>query len=207
MKTDSFQTKTFASAEKFRAWLDRNHHRVEGLWLRYFKKGSGKKSITYAEALDQALCFGWIDGQVKPFDADSWLQRFTPRRARSKWSWRNTQYVERLTAAGLMQPGGLATVEAAKADGRWAAAYPSPRQAEPPEDFLIELRKNPRAFAYFQTLNRANIYAIVYRLQPTAKPETRTRRLALILKMLGEGKAFHPQTTAKKKPAAGNPKA
>ena len=198
MKENTLQTRAFASPDKFRTWLGKNYNRVEGIWLRFFKKASGKKSITYAQALDQALCFGWIDGQIKPFDAGSWVQRYTPRRTRSIWSQRNTRHVERLTASGLMQPSGIAAIEAAKADGRWAAAYSSPRNAEPPEDFLVELRRNAQAFAFFQTLNRANIYAIVYRLQTAKKPETRARRLAQILKMLGEEKTFHPQGAKKK---------
>ena len=186
------KTLAFSSPQKFRCWLEKNHGLAEGIWLRFFKKASGKKSITYAEALDQALCFGWIDGQLKPFDADSWIQRYTPRRARSAWSERNTLHIERLTKAGLMEPPGQAAVEAARKDGRWAAAYASPRHATAPEDFLVELRKNPRALAFYQTLNRANLYAIVYRLQTAKKPETRARRRKLILEMLAEEKCFHP---------------
>src|SRR5579863_993021 len=126
----------FKTSADFRFWLDKNHAKSDGLWLRIFKKDVGEKSVTYAEALDQALCQGWIDGQKKPFDQLSWLQKFTPRRARSGWSKLNTQHVERLTKAGAMAPAGLKAVEAAKADGRWKAAYASPRNASPPEDFL-----------------------------------------------------------------------
>src|SRR5579871_1539577 len=132
------QTLHFRSPVDFRQWLEENHTKSEGIWLRIFKKDSHEKSLTYAEALDQALCYGWIDGQKKPFDELSWLQKFTPRRAGSGWSKLNTQHVERLTKAGVMAPAGLKAVEAAKADGRWEAAYASPKSAIPPEDFLKE---------------------------------------------------------------------
>ena len=186
------ETLHFKTSAEFRRWLEKNHAGPDGFWMRFFKKAAPVKSVTYAEGLDQALCFGWIDGQVKPFDEHSWLQRFTPRRARSKWSKRNTDHVERLTKAGLMAPAGLKAVEAAKADGRWAAAYASPRNAVAPADFLKALAENQRAQAFFATLNRANIYAIYYRLETAKKPETREKRMRLILAMLDEGKAFHP---------------
>src|SRR5258708_6808416 len=139
----------FKSSADFRRWLEKNHARSDGIWLRYFKKHSGEKSLTYAEALDQALCYGWIDSQAKPFDELSWLQKYTPRRSKSGWSKRNTQHVERLTNAGWMTPAGMKAVEAAKADGRWKAAYASPRYARPPEDFLKELGRNKKAKAFF----------------------------------------------------------
>ena len=182
----------FKTSADFRFWLEKNHAKSDGLWLRMFKKGTGEKSVTYAEALDQALCHGWIDSQVKSFDQLSWIQKFTPRRPGSGWSKLNTQHVERLTKAGAMAPAGLKAVEAAKADGRWKAAYASPKNASPPEDFLKELAKNKKAKAFFGTLNRANVYAIVYRLQTAKKPETREKRLKTILAMMEQGKAFHP---------------
>jgi len=181
----------FATPAKFRAWLAKNQDLTEGVWLRFFKKASGEKSLTYAEALDEALCQGWIDGQAKPHDEVSWIQRFTPRRPRGQWSRRNTLNAERLIAAGRMKPAGLRQIEAAKADGRWQAAYDSPRNAAPPEDFLRALEKDKKAKAFFATLNRANVYAIVYRLQTAKKPETREKRMALILGMLGRGEKFH----------------
>jgi len=185
------KTLAFKLAAEFRAWLANNHHEPAGIWLRIFKKDSGQKTVTYAEALDQALCFGWIDGQKKTFDEHSWIQRFTPRRARSGWSKINTQHVERLTIAGLMMPAGVKAVEAAKADGRWQAAYDSGRNAAPPEDFLAALGNNKKAKTFFETLNRANVYAIVYRLQTAKKPETRARRMENILAMLSRGEKFH----------------
>jgi len=186
------KTLAFKSAAEFRSWLETNHGKTDALWLRIFKKGSGEASVTYAEALDQALCHGWIDGQKRPHDDRSWLQKFTPRRAGSGWSKINTAHVERLSKAGQMAPAGLKAVEAAKADGRWQAAYDSPRNAAPAEDFLKALAKSKKAKAFFETLNRANIYAIVYRLQTAKKAETRKRRMKRILEMLERGEKFHP---------------
>ena len=181
----------FKSSADFREWLERHHAASDGLWLRIFKKGSGEKTVTYAEALDQALCYGWIDGQLKPLDAQSWLRKFTPRRPRSGWSKLNTQHVERLTKAGAMTPAGLQAVQTAEADGRWKGAYASPRNALPPEDFLKRLARNKQAKAFFETLNKANVYAIVYRLQTAKKPETREKRMQAILAMMTLGKRFH----------------
>jgi len=181
----------FKSAAVFRAWLVVNHAKCDGIWLRFFKKDSGKATVTYAQALDQALCFGWIDGQAKALDELSWIQKFTPRRARSGWSKRNTEHVERLTKDGLMMPAGLQAVAAAKADGRWHTAYDSPRNAKPPEDFLKALAKDKKAKSFFDGLNRANLYAIVYRLQTAKKPETRARRMEMIVAMMSRGEKFH----------------
>ena len=183
---------TFKSPVAFRTWLQKNHAASDGIWLRFFKRASLEKSLTRAEALDQALCYGWIDGQAKPCDEQSWFQKFTPRRPKSGWSKINTQHVERLNKTGAMTPAGLEAVKAAKADGRWKAAYDSPRNARPPEDFLKALEKNEKAKAFFKTLNRANVYSIVYRLQTAKKPETRQKRMKLILGMLGRGRKFHP---------------
>jgi len=185
------ETLAFKSATAFRRWLAAKHQNIDGIWLRMFKKNSGKKTVTYAEALDEALCFGWIDGQRKTFDELSFIQKFTPRRARSGWSRRNTQHAERLIKTGQMTPAGLAAIEAAKADGRWQAAYSSPRNATPPEDFLKALGRNKKARSFFDTLSKANLYAIVYRLQTAKKPETRERRLQNILAMLSRGEKFH----------------
>jgi uncharacterized protein YdeI (YjbR/CyaY-like superfamily) len=185
------QTLHFKSSLDFRRWLEKNHDVSDGLWLRIFKKDSGEKSVTYAQALDQALCFGWIDGQKKPYDERSWLQRFTPRRPKSRWSQTNTLHVERLIKAGAMTPAGLHAVEAAKADGRWKDAYSSPGDASPPEDFLKELERHKGAKAFFESLNRANVYAIVYRLQTAKKPETREKRMKMILEMMRKGEKFH----------------
>jgi len=191
-KQPQYPVKAFGEQGAFRDWLMKNHAKSSGLWIRFYKKDSGKKTIVRVEALDEALCFGWIDGQAKPFDDRSWLQKFTPRRPRSGWSKLNTEHVERLIQTGLMTPAGLKAVETAKADGRWHTAYASPRNAKPPEDFLKELNKNRKAKAFFEGLTKANVYAIVYRLQTAKKAETREKRMKAILAMLDQGKSFHP---------------
>lgn len=186
-----YAIKTFVSQAAFRAWLAAHHADTDGIWLRMYKKGTGVASVTYDQALDVALCYGWIDGQLKSYDAESYIQKFTPRRTRSNWSKRNTEHVARLIKSGEMRAAGLREVEAAKADGRWAAAYDAPSQATLPQDFLRELKKDATAYAYFKTLSKANVYAIAYRLQTAKKPETRERRMKQILLMLSEGKKFH----------------
>jgi uncharacterized protein YdeI (YjbR/CyaY-like superfamily) len=182
---------TFRSASEFRKWLSANHRQSDGIWLRIFKKEAGERTISYAEALDEALCFGWIDGQKQRHDESSWLQRFTPRRAKSGWSRINTQHAERLLRTGRVKAEGRVQIDAAKKDGRWKAAYDSPSNATFPDDFLAELRKNKKAQAFFESLNKANRYAIAYRLQTAKKPETRQRRMETILAMLARGEAFH----------------
>jgi uncharacterized protein YdeI (YjbR/CyaY-like superfamily) len=154
------------------------------VWLKIAKKGSGIASVTYDEALDVALCYGWIDGQKKTFDNDHFLQKFTPRRSKSLWSKRNINKVAELTAANRMQPAGLAEVEAAKQDGRWEAAYDSAKNMTLPADFLKALAESEQAQATFNTLNQTNLYAIAWRLQTARSPETRKRRLETILAML-----------------------
>ena len=190
-KTSDFTVAAFKSLQAFRVWLSKNHARSPGIWLRIFKKGSGAKTISYAEALDQALCFGWIDGQKKTYDSGSWLQKFTPRRPRSGWSKKNTGHAERLIKSGEMTSSGLTEISAAKADGRWKAAYVSFGEAAAPADFLKELAKNKKAGAFFKTLTKTNLYSIVYRLQTAKKPETRKKRMEAIIKMLERGETFH----------------
>ena len=182
---------SFRSSSEFRKWLAANHHDSDGIWLRIFKKDSGEASVTYAEALDEALCFGWIDGQKQKHDDQAWLQKFTRRRAKSGWSKINTGHAERLIRAGRMRAPGQAEVDAAKRDGRWKAAYDSPSNATIPEDFLAAVSKDKKAKAFFESLNKANRYAIAYRLQTAKKPETRQRRMDMILGMLARGEAFH----------------
>jgi uncharacterized protein YdeI (YjbR/CyaY-like superfamily) len=191
-RNSQLQTVSFNSPADFRNWLAKNHAQSEGVWLRIYKKGASEPSITYAEALDQALCYGWIDGRKETFDQDSWLQRFTPRRSGSGWSKINTRHAERLMKSGEMTPQGLQAIESAKRDGRWDAAYDSPANASPPDDFLKELNKNQKARAFFETLNKRNIYAIVYRLQTAKKPETRIRRIQQFVAMLARNEKLHP---------------
>jgi uncharacterized protein YdeI (YjbR/CyaY-like superfamily) len=181
----------FPSAEDWERWLAKTHATSTGIWLRFFKKGSGIASVTHAEALAAALCFGWIDGQLKKHDEKSWLRRFAPRRPQSVWSKRNQELVAQLADAGKMRPAGLKEVEAAKADGRWDRAYDSPSKMTVPADFMNELSKNKTARAFFETLNKANTYAIAWRLQTAKKPATRERRMRAIIEMLAEGKKLH----------------
>jgi uncharacterized protein YdeI (YjbR/CyaY-like superfamily) len=171
--------------------MAKEHTRAPGLLLRIYKKDSGVRSVTYAEALDQALCFGWIDGQKLPFDADSWVQKLTPRRAKSGWSKINVVHVDRLIREGQMTPAGLKEVKAAKADGRWAAAYDSSATATVPPEFVKELARNAKANRFYATLNKANLYAIAYRLQTARRSETKIMRIKLIIGMLARGEKFH----------------
>ncbi len=181
----------FASSREWERWLSKNGSRAEGLWLRFYKKGSGIMSVTYDEALDGALCYGWIDGQLKPYDAQSWLRKFTPRRPKSPWSKRNIEHVQRLMKAGRMKPAGRREAEAAKADGRWEQAYDPGSRMKMPADFLERLSRNKKAKAFFGTLNRANTYAIGWRLQNAKRPETREKRITEILTMLAKGEKLH----------------
>jgi uncharacterized protein YdeI (YjbR/CyaY-like superfamily) len=182
---------SFTSPAEWDAWLAENYATSNSVWLRIFKKDSGHRTLSYAEALDEALCHGWIDGQRKSHDAISWLQRFTPRRPKSIWSKINTGHVARLHKLKKMKPAGLAAVEAAKSDGRWAAAYDSPGKVVIPKDFLDQLGKNKKAKAFFATLNKTNLYSIAWRLQTARKPETRERRMKAIVEMLAKGEKFH----------------
>ncbi len=184
---DGLAVISFESARHWLEWLEENHANSKGIWLRIFNKGSGEASVFYPEALDEALCFGWIDGQKKPYDDESWLQKFTHRRPRSIWSKNNTRHVERLIQAGKMRPAGLDEVAAAKNDGRWQIAYERPRDATLPEDFIDELAKDQKAKAFFETLSQRNTFAISRRLQSAKRPETRERRMKAILEMLSQG--------------------
>jgi len=172
--------------------LARHHNKSNGVWLRCSRKAAKVPFVTYAEALDEALCYGWIDGQLKKYDIDSFLRKFTPRRKRSIWSKINVGHATRLIDAGRMKPSGLQEVEDAKRDGRWTDAYDSPSRSTLPEDFVEALSKNKKARAFFETLNKANRYAITWRLQTARTPEIRQRRLKAILAMLAKREAFHP---------------
>jgi len=185
------KTMSFMSSGEFRAWLAKNHSRSEGIWLRIYKKDSGEGTVTYAEALDQALCYGWIDGQKQPGDQQSWLQKFTRRRPKSGWSKNNTKHAERLIKSGEMAPAGRKEVQAAKSDGRWTAAYDAFGCATVPDDFVKKLARNKKTQAFFTTLNKTNLYSIAYRLQTAKKPETRDKRMKAIIEMLARGEKFH----------------
>lgn len=181
----------FETSEAFEMWLEKNHTISTGIWMKIFKKDSGQKTINYAEALDVALCYGWIDGQKKSFDELAWLQKFCPRTAKSIWSKVNIGHVERLTNNAKMQPAGLLAVEKAKADGRWERAYDSPSKMTIPEDFLLEISKNKKAEAFFKTLNKTNLFSIGFRLQTAKKQETREKRMKEIIEKLEKGEKFH----------------
>ena len=181
------KTRSFSTQQKWREWLEKNHAASDGIWLRIFKKDSGKKTVTHAQALDEALCFGWIDGQRNSHDEVSFLQKFTPRRSRSIWSKRNRENVERLIKEKQMTPAGLAEVERAKKDGRWENAYDSPKNMQVPADFLKELKKDKKAYEFFQTLNKTNKFAIAFRLHTAKRPETRERRMKDFLARMAKG--------------------
>jgi len=182
---------SFASKDEFASWLDEHHASSDGLWIKVAKKGSGVPSVYTPEALDVALCHGWIDGQRRSLDDTYFLQKYTPRRARSKWSKINVGKVEALIAAGEMRPAGFAEIERAKADGRWDAAYASPRNMQVPPDLQAELDKDPAAAAFFASLDSTNRYAILYRLHDAKRPETRARRLQQYLDALRRGEKLH----------------
>lgn len=177
----------FKTAETFETWLVENYDNSTGIWLKIFKKNSGEKTISYAEALDVALCYGWIDGQKQAFDEQAWLQKFCPRREKSIWSKINIGHVERLINEGRMRPAGLKSIEKAKANGSWEKAYDSPSKMTMPEDFLKELSKNKKAEAFFMGLNKSNLFSIGFRLQTAKKQETREKRMKEIIETLAKG--------------------
>lgn len=185
-------TIAFPSAAAWDAWLDEHHATSDGVWLQLAKKGTDGPSVTYAEALEVALCHGWIDGQKAGLDGHAWRQKFTPRRARSRWSQVNRDKAVELERGGRMRPAGRREVERAKADGRWAAAYAPQRTATVPADLQAALDADDRARAFFATLDRANRYAILYRVQDAKRPETRARRVAQYVAMLAEHRKLHP---------------
>jgi len=182
----------FASSEAWEAWLEENHATSDGLRIMLAKKGSGLETVSVAEAIEVALCYGWIDSQAEGFDERYWLLRFTPRRPRSKWSKRNRDKAMRLIQEGRMKPAGLREVERAMSDGRWDAAYDSPSTATVPEDLQRELDRNEEAKNFFATLDSQNRYAILYRIQDAKKPETRARRIEKYITMLREGRKLYP---------------
>lgn len=183
--------RAFRDAAAWESWLAKNQTATGGLWMRIAKKASGKKSITYPEALEVALCYGWIDGLKKPESETTWLQRFVPRRRRSMWSKINREKAVSLIASGKMKPAGVQEVERAKQDGRWDAAYDSPKNAPVHPDFQKALHENPRASEFFKTLDKVNRYAIVWRLHTAKKAETRERLTRTFIEMLEKGKTLH----------------
>lgn len=180
----------FADSAGWREWLEKNHSTMRGVWLRLAKKAAPVESISYLEAVEEALCYGWIDGQARRLDEHFWLQKLTPRGGRSAWSRINRERVEALQAAGRMSEGGLRAVAAARADGRWDRAYDSPASATVPEDLQTALDASPAAAAFFATLSGARRYAFLYRIQTAVKPETRARRITEFVAMLDRGETL-----------------
>jgi uncharacterized protein YdeI (YjbR/CyaY-like superfamily) len=187
----------FATSAVFERWLAKHHAKATVVWIKYAKKGSGQPSITWTEAVDVALCYGWIDGQAKSLDEHHYLQRFTPRRATSVWSKINRDRITRLIAEGRMRPAGQAEVDRAKTDGRWDAAYDSPKTATVPEDLERALAKRPKAKTAFAKLDASNRYAILHRLMLAKQPQTRARRIETFVTMLEAGKRLHPAAPRK----------
>jgi uncharacterized protein YdeI (YjbR/CyaY-like superfamily) len=192
VRNDGCHVLAFSTAAAWRAWLSREAESSPGAWIKIAKKGAAERTVSYAEALEVALCFGWIDGQKNGLDDEYWLQRFSPRKPGSKWSKINTEKADALIEAGQMELAGLREVERAKADGRWESAYAGQRSATVPDDLRLALDANPMAAAFFETISGANRYAIIYRIGAVKRPETRARKIAQYVEMLAEHKTLHP---------------
>ena len=185
------QVISFVSHIEFESWLEQNNHEVVGIWVRFYKKGSGIPTIVYKEALDAALCYGWIDGQLKKYDENSYIQKFTPRRSKSMWSKRNIDHVARLEKEGRLKQSGIMAVEAAKEDGRWERAYDSPGDMNVPDDFMELLSKNKKALEFYETLDKTNKYTIGWRLQTAKNDEARKKKMEEILSKMERREKFH----------------
>lgn len=190
-KSLDYEIIEFSTAKLLEKWYAKNHDQRDGVWLRMFKKDSGVKSVSRAEALDIALCYGWIDGQARSENGDSYIQKYTPRRKRSIWSKINREHIARLTQEGRMQPAGLQQVELAKADGRWDAAYDSSRTIEEPEDFLKAIKRKKGAYAFYKSLSATNRYAILVRIQMAKRDDTRQRRIEKFVEMCANGEKIY----------------
>jgi uncharacterized protein YdeI (YjbR/CyaY-like superfamily) len=191
MKSTDLPIQPFTDKQSWFDWLAKQHNKSTGVWLKLAKKDSGIKSVTYEEALDVALCYGWIDGQKKGFDEEYWLQKFTPRGPRSIWSRINTEKAERLITSGEMKPAGLKAIEAARQDGRWGAAYASQKNISIPEDLQAALDRNKKAKAFFASLKSPERYSFLFRLHHAKKPETRARHIQRFVEMLEQGRKIH----------------
>lgn len=190
--TPDLPTLQFADCHAWEEWLEANHDSSKGVWLKIAKRGAARPTVSHADALDVALCYGWIDGQRDAHDGSFFLQRFTRRRSRSKWSQINRDKAKELIAAGRMKPAGLAEVQRAQQDGRWDAAYEPQSRATVPDDFQRELDRNPEAKAFFETLKGQNRYAFLFRIRDAKRPETRAKRIATFVAMLNERRTFYP---------------
>ncbi|MGB3026825.1 YdeI/OmpD-associated family protein [Paradevosia shaoguanensis] len=190
--------RAFETEAEFEAWMARNHDQETEIWVQYYKKASGRRTVVYAQALDVALCYGWIDGISKPVDEHAYLQRFTPRKAKSIWSQRNRLKVEKLIADGRMTAHGQKQIDAAKADGRWDKAYASPGKMETPPDLLAAIEANPAAYETFNKLNATNRYALAFRTHNMKTEAGRKKKIAGFVEMLARGEAPYPQKFAEK---------
>jgi uncharacterized protein YdeI (YjbR/CyaY-like superfamily) len=190
--SDNLEVMSFETQQDWEAWLKEYHADIKGIWLKIAKKEARTPSVSYAEALDSAICYGWIDGQKASFDDKHWLQKFTPRSTRSIWSKVNCDKATALIAEGRMQPAGLRQVELAKSDGRWDTAYESQSRITVPDDFQSELDKNQKAKDFFNTLNSVNRYAILFRIQTAKRTETRSARIQKFIEMLAQQQKLHP---------------
>ena len=191
-KPDGLPVRLFKSKQDWASWLEKNHRKSAGLWLRLAKKDSGLRSVSYKEALEVALCYGWIDGQKRPESEEAWRQKFIARSNRSVWSKINREKALALIANGEMKAAGLEAIQNAKRNGRWEAAYDSPSGAAVPADFQAALDASKRASAFFKTLDRANRYAVLWRIQAVKKAETRARKIQQFIEMLERGEKIHP---------------
>jgi uncharacterized protein YdeI (YjbR/CyaY-like superfamily) len=189
---------TLVDYKSWLSWLAKNHNQETGVWVKFAKKGSGETSLTYEEAREGAIIYGWIDGLINSYTEKAYLRKFTQRRAKSSWSKINREIVEQLIRSKKIKPAGLAQVEAAKQDGRWAAAYDSPSTIKTPPELLVLLKKNKKAQKFFDSLSSANRYAFLYRIQTAKKPETRERHLKKTMEMLEAEKVYHPKLRKKK---------
>ena len=190
--TNGLSIMSFETQQDWERWLTEHHTDTVGIWLKIAKKETGIPSVNYSEALDSALCYGWIDGQKASFDDQYWLQKFTPRRPKSIWSKVNCDKATALIAEGRMQPEGIRQVELAKADGRWESAYESQSKITIPADFQSELDKNPKAKDFFSKLDSANRYAFLFRIHAAKKPETRSAKIQKFVEMLNQQQKLHP---------------
>lgn len=199
---DPKRTRGFKTAAEFETWLAKHHAREPELWLKIHKKASGLATVTYAEALDVALCWGWIDGLKKSFDDNSFLQRFTPRKPKSAWSQINRRHVARLTAAGRMTEHGQVHIDSAKADGRWDAAYAPASEMQIPNDLAVAIRAQPQALATFKRLSKQNIYALAYQIHAVKSSAVRAAKIERFVAMLARGETIHPQKASARRKAA-----
>lgn len=196
----SAEIRTFTTPSAWETWLEKNHRKSSGMWLRLGKKGAGLKSVSYGEALEVALCYGWIDGQKRSESEEAWLQRFLPRSPKSIWSKINCEKARGLIASGRMRTAGQEAIDAAQKNGNWDTAYDSPKSAKIPEDLQVAIAANPKALEFFESLDGANRYAVLFRIQTVKKPETRARKIEKFIQMLNRHETIHEPRKPRRMP-------